>query len=316
MTLEHILEEIKKAKKIVILTHENPDGDAIGSSLGMYIALKEMGKEPDIIIPELPRVYNFLPEIENVKKEGQKEPYDLAIALDCATIKMLNGWANYFEDAKVKVTIDHHGTNTMYGDYNYVNPDAPACAQTLISIIQYFGVEIDKKIGTSLLTGIITDTGGFQYQSTTPETFEFAAELLQTGVNVSDIYKRVMNTMTKANFELRKRAIERMEFFKEGKIAFTYVTKEDIEEANAETGDFEGIVEEGRNIEGVEVSIFLRETQKGFKVSLRSNDYVNVSDVCLLFGGGGHIHAAGCTIAQSLEQVKEKIVNEVKVHIK
>ncbi len=316
MTLEHILEEIKKAKKIVILTHENPDGDAIGSSLGMYIALRKMGKEPDIIIPELPRVYNFLPEIENVKKEGRKEPYDLAIALDCATIKMLNGWANYFEDAKVKVTIDHHGTNTMYGDYNYVNPDAPACAQTLISIIQYFGVEIDKKIGTCLLTGIITDTGGFQYQSTTPETFEFAAELLQTGVNVSDVYKRVMNTMTKANFELRKRAIERMEFFKEGKIAFTYVTKEDIEEANAETGDFEGIVEEGRNIEGVEVSIFLRETQKGFKVSLRSNDYVNVSDVCLLFGGGGHIHAAGCTIAQSLEQVKEKIVNEVKVHIK
>ncbi len=316
MTLEHILEEIKKAKKIVILTHENPDGDAIGSSLGMYIALRKMGKEPDIIIPELPRAYNFLPEIENVKKEGQKEPYDLAIALDCATIKMLNGWANYFEDAKVKVTIDHHGTNTMYGDYNYVNPDAPACAQTLISIIQYFGVEIDKKIGTCLLTGIITDTGGFQYQSTTPETFEFAAELLQTGVNVSDVYKRVMNTMTKANFELRKRAIERMEFFKEGKIAFTYVTKEDIEEANAETGDFEGIVEEGRNIEGVEVSIFLRETQKGFKVSLRSNDYVNVSDVCLLFGGGGHIHAAGCTIAQSLEQVKEKIVNEVKVHIK
>lgn len=316
MTLEHILEEIKKAKKIVILTHENPDGDAIGSSLGMYIALRKMGKEPDIIIPELPRAYNFLPEIENVKKEGQKEPYDLAIALDCATIKMLNGWANYFEDAKVKVTIDHHGTNTMYGDYNYVNPDAPACAQTLISIIQYFGVEIDKKIGTCLLTGIITDTGGFQYQSTTPETFEFAAELLQTGVNVSDVYKRVMNTMTKANFELRKRAIERMEFFKEGKIAFTYVTKEDIEEANAEAGDFEGIVEEGRNIEGVEVSIFLRETQKGFKVSLRSNDYVNVSDVCLLFGGGGHIHAAGCTIAQSLEQVKEKIVNEVKVHIK
>ena len=157
MTLEHILEEIKKAEKIVILTHENPDGDAVGSTLAMYIALKEMGKNPDIIIPELPRVYNFLPETENIKKEGLKEPYDLAIALDCATLKMLNGWSNYFEDAKVKVTIDHHGTNTMYGDYNYVNPDAPACAQTLISIIQYFGVEIDKRIGTCLLTGIITN---------------------------------------------------------------------------------------------------------------------------------------------------------------
>ena len=316
MTLEHILEEIKKAKKIVILTHENPDGDAVGSSLAMYIALKEMGKEPDIIIPELPKVFNFLPEVENIKKEGTKDPYDLAIALDCATIKMLNGWANYFEDAKSKVTIDHHGTNTMYGDYNYVNPDAPACAQTLISIIQYFGVDIDKKIGTCLLTGIITDTGGFQYQSTTPETFEFAAELLQTGVNVSDIYKRVMNTKTKANFELRKRAIDRMEFYEDGKIALTYITKQDEEEAGAETGDYEGIVEEGRAIEGVEVSIFLRETAKGFKASLRSNYYVNVSDVCLMFGGGGHIHAAGCTIAQSLEQVKEKILNQVKIYIK
>lgn len=316
MTLEHILEEIKKAKKIVILTHENPDGDAVGSSLAMYIALKEMGKEPDIIIPELPKVFNFLPEVENIKKEGAKDPYDLAIALDCATIKMLNGWANYFEDAKSKVTIDHHGTNTMYGDYNYVNPDAPACAQTLISIIQYFGVDIDKKIGTCLLTGIITDTGGFQYQSTTPETFEFAAELLQTGVNVSDIYKRVMNTKTKANFELRKRAIDRMEFYEDEKIALTYITKQDEEEAGAETGDYEGIVEEGRAIEGVEVSIFLRETAKGFKASLRSNYYVNVSDVCLMFGGGGHIHAAGCTIAQSLEQVKEKILNQVKIYIK
>lgn len=316
MTLEHILEEIKKAKRIVILTHENPDGDAVGSSLAMYIALKEMGKEPDIIIPELPKVFNFLPEVENIKKEGTKDPYDLAIALDCATIKMLNGWANYFEDAKSKVTIDHHGTNTMYGDYNYVNPDAPACAQTLISIIQYFGVDIDKKIGTCLLTGIITDTGGFQYQSTTPETFEFAAELLQTGVNVSDIYKRVMNTKTKANFELRKRAIDRMEFYEDGKIALTYITKQDEEEAGAETGDYEGIVEEGRAIEGVEVSIFLRETANGFKASLRSNYYVNVSDVCLMFGGGGHIHAAGCTIAQSLEQVKEKILNQVKIYIK
>ena len=316
MTLEHILEEIKKAKRIVILTHENPDGDAVGSSLAMYIALKEMGKEPDIIIPELPKVFNFLPEVENIKKEGTKDPYDLAIALDCATIKMLNGWANYFENAKSKVTIDHHGTNTMYGDYNYVNPDAPACAQTLISIIQYFGVDIDKKIGTCLLTGIITDTGGFQYQSTTPETFEFAAELLQTGVNVSDIYKRVMNTKTKANFELRKRAIDRMEFYEDGKISLTYITKQDEEEAGAETGDYEGIVEEGIAIEGVEVSIFLRETAKGFKASLRSNYYVNVSDVCLMFGGGGHIHAAGCTIAQSLEQVKEKILNQVKIYIK
>ena len=124
-----------------------------------------------------------------------------------------------------------------------------------------------------------------------------------------------MNTKTRANFELRRRAIERMEFIEDGKIALTYITKQDEEEVNAENGDHEGIVEEGRAIEGVEVSIFIRETSKGFKASLRSNSYVNVSDVCLMFGGGGHFHAAGCTIAQSLEQVKEKVVNQVKMYL-
>lgn len=286
-----------------------------GSSLAMYMALEKMGKKPDLVIPEFPRIYNFMPNANKIKKEGNKEDYDLAIALDSATIKMLNGWSNYFETAKVKVTIDHHSTNTMFGDYNYINPDSPACSQILIHIIEYFGVEIDKEIGTCILTGIITDTGGFQYQSTTPETFEFASELLKRGVNVSDIYKRVMNTKSRANFELRKRAIDRMEFFENGKISVTYITKQDEQEVNAENGDYEGIVEEGRAIEGVEVSIFLRETNKGFKASIRSNSYVNVSDVCLMFGGGGHLHAAGCTISQSLEQSKEKIVNQVKMYL-
>lgn len=315
MTLDNILEEIKKAEKIVILTHENPDGDAIGSSLAMYMALERMGKKPDIIIPELPRIYNFLPCVDKIKKQGLNEPYDLAIALDAATIKMLNGWANYFETAKMKIVIDHHGTNTMYGDINFVNPDSPAAAQVLIHIIEYFGVEIDKEIGACILTGIITDTGGFQYPSTTPETFEFASKLLKKGINVSDIYKRVMETKSRASFELRKRAIDRIEFFEEGKIAFTYITKQDMEETKAESGDHEGIVNEGRAIEGVEVSIFLRETDKGYRASLRSNSYVNVSDVCLMFGGGGHVHAAGCTIAASLEQVKERIINQVKMYI-
>lgn len=315
MTVDNILEEIKKAKTIVILTHENPDGDAIGSSLAIYMALKQMGKQPDLIIPELPRAYSFIPNVEEIKKEGLVEPYDLAIAVDSATIKMLNGWSTYFETAKVKVVIDHHSSNTMYGDLNYVNPAAPACAQILINIIDYFGIEINKEIGTCILTGIITDTGGFQYQSTTPETFEFAAELLKRGVNVSDIYKKVMNTKSRANFELRKRAIDRMEFLEDGKIAYTYITKQDEEEVNAENGDYEGIVEEGRAIEGVEVSIFVKESKKGFRVSLRSNSYVNVSDVCMMFAGGGHIHAAGCTISQSLEQVKEKIVNQVKMYL-
>ena len=313
MTLDDILEQINKAEKIVILTHENPDGDAMGSSLAMYQALKAYGKNPDIIIPEHPKVFDCLPGINEIKTETEIENYDLAISLDCATIKMLNGFSKYFENAKVKVCIDHHSTNTMFGDYNYVNPAAPACAQILLVVLEYFGIEITKEIGTCILAGIITDTGGFKYQGVTAETFEFVAWLLNKGVDVSKVYRKVLQTKTKSNFELNRIASDRIEFWENGKVAYTYITKEDEEKVNAENGDHEGIVEIGREIEGVEVSVFIRQTNKGCKVSLRSNDYVNVSDACMVFGGGGHPRAAGCTIPGTIEQAKEKILKEISI---
>ena len=311
-TLDSILEEINKAESIVILTHENPDGDAIGTGLALYNSLKQMGKNPDIIIPEYPKIFEFLPGTDEIKKESDIKKYDLAISVDCATIKMLNGFVNYFEDAKVKVSIDHHSTNTMFGDYNYISPDAPACAQILLVVLEYFKVEITKDIGTCILTGIITDTGGFKYSGVTAETFKFVAELLEKGVNVSKVYRRVLQTKTKANFELTKIATNRLEFFEDGKVTLTYITKEDEEKVNAENGDYKGIVEIIRDIEGVEVSIFIRQTEKGCKVSMRSNEYVNVSDVCLLLGGGGHVHAASCLLQCTIEQAKEKILRQLK----
>ena len=205
----------------------------------------------------------------------------------------------------------------MFGDYNYVNPDAPACSQLLIFILYYFNIEINKNIGTCILTGIITDTGGFKYSTVTAETFEFVAWLLSKGVNVSNVYKKVLQIRTKSNFELNKIAMDRLEFLEDGKIAFTYITKQDEEKVNSETGDHEGLVDIGRDIEGVEVSIFIRQTiDKGLKISLRSNEYVNVSDVAVLFGGGGHPRAAGCNIQAPLEQAKEKIITEVKKFLK
>ena len=301
--------------KLIRLIHENPDGDAIGSGLALYNALKDMGKNPDLIIPEFPRTFEFLPGADEIKKGSDIEKYDLAISVDCATIKMLNGFANYFENAEVKISIDHHSTNTMFGDINYVSPDAPACAQILIVLLNYFKIEVTKEIGTCILAGIITDTGGFKYSGVTAETFEFVAWLLNKGINVSKIYRKVLQTKTRANFELNRIASNRLEFFEDGKVAFTYITKEDEEKVNAESGDHEGIVETGRDIEGVEVSVFIRETDKGCKISMRSNEYVNVSDVCLLLGGGGHIHAAGVTMQCTIEQAKEKILRQIKAVI-
>ena len=311
-TLDNIIEEINKANSIVILTHENPDGDAIGTGLALYHSLKQIGKCPDIIIPEYPRIFEFLPGTEEIKKLSDIEKYDLAISVDCSEIKVLNGFANYFENAKVKISIDHHSTNTMFGDYNYVSTDSPACAQALLVILDYCKIEITKDIGTCILTGIITDTGGFKYSNVTAETFEFAAGLMNTGINVSKIYRKVLQIRTKANFELNRIAMNRLEFLENGKVVFTYITKEDENNVNAENGDHEGIVETGRDIEGVEVSVFIRETDKGCKVSLRSNEYVNVSDVCLLLGGGGHIRAAGVSMQCTIEQAKEKVLRQLK----
>lgn len=317
MTLDSIINEINNAKTLVILTHMNPDGDAIGSSLALYCSLLKLKKDVDVIVPEHSSIYNFLPRINDLKKEPTKEQYDIAIALDCGDIKRLNGFSESFENAKCKISIDHHEINTMFADYNFVNPASPACAQILITVIEALGVEIDNEIGICLLTGILTDTGGFKYPATSAETFEFTAELLRKGVKVSDIYKRVLQTISKKSFELRKVAINRLELLENGKIAFTYITNKDMETVEAEEGDHEGIVDIGRDIEGVEVSIFLKETEDGtYKISLRSNEYVNVADIALLFNGGGHIRAAGGSITGTIEQSKERLVAECKKHLK
>ena len=315
-TLDEILKEIAQAESIIILVHENPDGDAIGSGLAMYQALQNMGKDVEIVVPEWSRIFANLPKINELKKEGSKKKYDLAIALDCATIKMLNGWSNYFEDAKNKVVIDHHSSNSMFGDFNYVDIDAPACCQVLYNMFEYYNWQITKEIAACLIAGLITDTGGFQYSGVSKDTFLMAANLIDTGIDASKIYKDVMSTHTKTSVELKKLILNRMQFLEDDKVTFTYMTLEDEKEIGCEVGDYEGLVNEGRNIEGVEVSIFLHEIDDGFKVSLRSNNYVNVSDVCLMFGGGGHIRAAGAKIKGTPDEIKEKLLKEIKRQLK
>ena len=317
MTIDNIKEEINNANSIVILTHEMPDGDAIGSSLAMYNGLKSLNKNVDVIISDASKTYNFLAGYEDIKTVGE-DSYDLAIALDCGDVKRLNGYSEYFENAKTTIEIDHHAVNTMFADFNFVNPTAPACAQILITVLKQLDIEITKEIGECLLTGIITDTGGFKYQGVSTETFEFAAELLDRGVNVSNVYKKVLQTISRTKFELRKKAMERLEFLEDGKIAFTYIKSEDETGLNAEPDAHEGIVEMGRDVEGVEISIFLRESKEKdlFKVSLRSNEYANVADICLMFNGGGHARAAGGSIRLPLEEAKQKIIEECKKYLK
>lgn len=309
--LEQIKELILNAKKILILTHENPDGDAIGSSLGFMIGLKKLEKEVDVVIPELNEMYSFLPGIECIKKDVSAEDYDLCIALDSSDLDRLGILRSAFEKIENTIVIDHHITNQNFGDVNYVNAVASSTCQNIIVILATLDIAINKEMATCIYTGMLTDTGGFRY-NVQSETFEFAGMLLETGIDIAKIYKILFDTSTLARTKLLGRAINNLEIFCDGKVAFTYVTAEDFEELKNQDGDQEGIVNYGRDIEGVEVSIFAREKDGKRKVSLRSNEYFNVSLLASKYSGGGHLKAAGFETEKSIKEIKEELIIEIE----
>lgn len=308
--LGNIVEVILESEKIGIFTHISPDGDAIGSSLALYLGLKELGKDVDVVIDDFSSCFYFLNGINAVKKVG-RDNYDLFIALDCPTRKRMYDANGSFDSSKIKIVIDHHVSNSYFGDYNYVEENSAATCQTLVKVLKKLNIVITKEMGECLISGIITDSGGFRYDCVNEETFEIAAEMLRLGVNVSDIYYKVFAMKTKAQFELATIATSRLKFYCDNKIVVTYLTKDDFIKTKAKTGDHEGIVDIVKNIEGVEVSIFLREERdSSLKISLRSNSYVNVNEIAKVFDGGGHTKAAGVVMKDDINESIEKLVKE------
>lgn len=306
-----ILEVIKNAKNIAILTHESPDGDAVGSSLAMYLVLTKLKIKADVIMSKYPKMFKLFPSIRQVKEQGDK--YDLVIALDCASKNRLSEQV-IFDNANVTINIDHHATNDNFADYNIVKRDDPACCLILADIFNSWNVTIDKEIGEVLTTGIITDTGGFKYNNIA-KTYEFVASMINIGVDVSNLYYKILTLNTKAQFKLKMLAQERLEFLLDNKVAFTYITNEDDIKLGTKTGDHEGIIEIGKNIEGVEVSIFCRSQDGKYRVSLRSNNYVDVSIIASLFGGGGHIKASGFVSDLSLDEIKKMLIESISKYL-
>lgn len=313
--LDKIIDIINNNNKFVIFTHESPDGDAIGSSLALYMGLTSLKKEVDVIVDDYAACFNFLSDRDKIKKEARGK-YDVSIALDCATKERLYDVNNNFNNANYTISIDHHASNTFYADVNYVEDRSPAVCKTLVKIMKRLNINLTKEIGEALITGIITDSGGFRYDTVDDETFEIAANILDLGVNISEIYFKTFGQQTKAQFKLTNIATSRLKFLNDERIALTYVTLEDIKKTNAKTGDHEGIVDIGRNIEGVDVSIFLREADKDlYKVSFRSNNDIDVSEIAKTFDGGGHSKAAGCIIEDKLDVAIKKLVKETKKYL-
>lgn len=309
--MNDMYELIKKSNNILVLTHESPDGDAIGSAMATYYMLNDMHKSVDIVIPEMPETFLFMKDINKVLPRSDKK-YDLAIVLDCATKERIGQVNNEFSKCKASIVIDHHLSNIPYGTINHVEPDVPACAQVLYYLFKNWNIIITKVIGEALLSGMLTDTSGFRNNDTNKETFLMAAELADIGIDVHKIYYLVLSKKSMAQYLLMKMTLDRLELLDDGKIAFSYISEEDMANVGAKMGDHEGLVDLGRNVGGVEVSIFMRETAECYRVSLRSNGKVNVNTVAKKFGGGGHKMAAGIKTTGNFKETKENIINAIK----
>ncbi len=313
--LENINEQIVNSKSILILTHEYPDGDAIGSSLALRLALLKLEKKVAVYIPVPDKMYSFLPGY-NEMLIGNTVPdakdFDLCISLDASDQDRLGIAKDLFSQVGNTICIDHHITNQNYADLNYINAVASSTCENLMVIMASIGVAINKEIGECLYTGMLTDTGGFRYNCQ-PETLEMAATIMETGVNINTIYRIVFDVVSINKLKLIGRCIDRLELLEDGKIAFTYMLQTDLEELKLDESDSEGIVNQGRNIDTVEVSIFAKEREDGsFKISLRANEIVDVSIIASKFGGGGHVRAAGCESAMTMDQIKQALVDEIK----
>ena len=309
--MKKVINEIINNDNFVVLAHVNPDGDAIGSSIALYLYLKGIGKNVDVVIPNIPKKYEFLEGYSDVKSTSD-EIYDVGIILDTATKERIN--FDNVDNIKRLVVVDHHVSNTLYGDVNYIEGDAPSCGNILYKILEGMNANIDKGIGEALYSAIVSDTGGFRNNTVNSETFLIASKLSNI-VDVSYIYRKVIGTITDSQFELRKKAINNLEFYFDKKVAYTYITKDELECTLATKDECSGLVNIARDIDGVEISIFARIIDNEVKISLRSN-YVDVNLIASKFGGGGHKCAAGITLLDvDSNDIKDKLLKEVEKSI-
>lgn len=314
MNIMKIINEIKFANKIAIMSHIFPDGDAVGSCLALASALRENNRIVDVFLQDgVPEIYSFLPGANYVNTDINDTKYDLAIALDSGDLERLGTAAAIFNTAKVRINIDHHQTNTYFGDYNHVETIASSVGEIIYRIIKMSDIDINKDTADCLYVAIATDTGGFRFSNTTSTCMQVAADLINHGVDVSDISRRIFDIISLPKVRLIGAAIDSLELFSDGKIAVMCVSNQKREELNAKFEDFDGIVNFARNIPGVEAAVLLNEKkQNEIKINLRSNSFIDVSVIADKYAGGGHKRAAGCTISgESIGSAKTKIVQEL-----
>lgn len=310
----NLKELVQNADTIAIAGHVRPDGDCVGSCLGLYNYLTQEFKEKkiDIYLESVPAAFSFLENTENALTEAKKDTvYDLFLALDCGGVDRLGFTEELFHAAKTTVNIDHHISNTKFGQYNHVEGEASSASEVLYGFLDKD--KIDKKVAECLYLGIVHDTGVFKHSNTSKKTMEVAGNLLTTGISSSQIIDDSFYRKTYLQNQILGRCLLESILLLDGKIIFSAVSQKIMQLYGAVPADLDGIIDQMRVTEGVEVAVLIREEgAQCHKVSMRSNGKVDVSKICCMFGGGGHKMAAGCTMNGSVHDVINNLSAQIE----
>lgn len=306
---------LEQAETVAIGGHIRPDGDCVGSCMGLYQYIRDNynHKRVDVYLEEIPEVFRFIKATDDIKHEISEDMnYDLFICLDCGDETRLGFSAPLFKAAKHTLCIDHHISNKAFAEHNYIIPEASSTSELVYNLLDE--EKISLEIAEALYMGIAHDTGVFQYSCAKPATFRVAAKLLEQNVDAPTIIDNTYYEKTYAQNKILGHAILKSQLILGGKCIVSFITKKEMEEFGVTPKDLDGIVSQLRITKGVEVAVFMYELEEGtFKVSLRSKRYANVSAVAQHFGGGGHVRAAGCALSGSVEAITEQLSEQLKL---
>jgi phosphoesterase RecJ-like protein len=313
-----VVDALRRHERFLVTTHENPDGDALGSLLAMKLALQQLGKDVVMYLANgapLPSEYRFM-ELDELRRQLPADAADrVLVAVDCANESRLGPDPEILMSAQIVLDVAHHHDNTRFGDVNLVVADASSTGEVLRDLFTDLGVELTPEIAEALYIALVTDTGRFQYANTTPKALRLAAELVEAGADVHRIFQGVYESVQFAKLKLLARALERAKIYEGGRVVVSFLKRTDFTEVGAAEPYSEGIIDYLRAVEGAEMAVLIREPPRvdgpTHRVSLRSSvDELDVSPIARLFGGGGHRQAAGFSSELSVDEITEIVVRE------
>ena len=301
--------EIKMAEDILILCHRNPDGDTLGSGTALLRALKAMGKRAKLLCDDkIPEKFSYL--FDGIVKEVFEENF--IVSVDVAERKLLGESFNEKYGDRVDLSLDHHGLTKLFAKKTYCEPDSASACEIIYNVIVALGVEVTEDIASCVYTGLSTDTGCFRYSNVTPRTHRIVAELIEKGADHSRINVKMFETKSMNNIMLERMCLDSLRSYADGKVAVITVTKAMLEECKTDKSALDAIKPITRQIEGVEIGLTIKQEDNGKTgVSVRTSENYDAALICARFNGGGHARAAGCELALSPEETRERVVNYI-----